>query len=379
MRQDETWQIMTVNRYDRLFAHVGSITGLLTSKQVEELFSLVETGEARDMGTAAARRGFLPADVAAALGIIASELAARRIAENIEPDSIVSSGKAGDTETPDSQIYPRALGQYHKLKQIARGAMGIIFRGERRSDGQVVALKVLPLQQVSDPADVERFKREIETITSLVHPNIVRVFDFGQEEDFYYYAMEFLDGRSLRELVYDRGHLSPYHAAEIIRDAARGMAFAHQHGVIHRDLKPSNIMICKDGQVKIVDFGLAFHKTSQILTATGISLGTPAYMSPEQIEGDRADVNERSDIYSLGVSLFEAATGERPFEGDNQYDVMKRVLFDEPQRANAANPSVPDELSRIIGKAMARNPEERYDHAGALITDLDTLIEGTGA
>lgn len=370
---------MALNQYDRLFAHVGSITGLLTAKQVEELFSIVETGEARDMATAAARRGFLPADVSAAVGILASELAARRIADNIDPDTVVKSGKSGDGEKPDTQLYPSALGRYHKLKQIARGAMGIIFRGEKREDGQVVALKVLPLQSVTDPQDVERFQREIETITSLVHPNIVRVFDYGQEEDFYYYVMEYLDGRSLRELIYDRGHLSPYHAAEIVRDAARGVAFAHQHGVIHRDLKPSNIMIVKEGLVKIVDFGLAFHKTSQVLTATGISLGTPAYMSPEQIEGDRADVNERSDIYSLGVSLYEGATGQRPFEGENQYDVMKRVLFDEPLRAHAVNPSVPDDLSRIIARAMARNPGDRYSRVGDFIAELDAFIEGTGS
>jgi serine/threonine protein kinase len=369
---------MPVNRYDRLFAHVGSITGLLSAKQVEELFSVVEAGEARDMATAATRRGFLAADVAAAVSIVASELAARRIAEHIEPEAIAKSGKAGEAAQADTQIYPRALGNYHKLKQIARGAMGIIFKGERRADNLVVALKVLPLQAVTDPQDIERFKREIETITSLVHPNIVRVFDFGQEEDFYYYVMEFLDGRSLRELIYDRGHLSPYHAAEIVRDAARGVAFAHQHGVIHRDLKPSNVMICKDGSVKIVDFGLAFHKTSQILTATGISLGTPAYMSPEQIEGDRADVNERSDIYSLGITLYEAVTGQRPFEGENQYDVMKRVLFDEPRRANAVNAGVPEDLARVIATAMARNPDDRYAHVTALIDELDAFIEGTG-
>jgi eukaryotic-like serine/threonine-protein kinase len=366
---------MPLSQYDRLFAHVGSITGLLTARQVEQLFSAIESGEARDMPTAAARKGFLAADVAAAVGILASELATRRIAENIEPDTIVKTGKAGEDARPDTGIYPSALGQYHKLKQIARGAMGIIFRGERRDDGQVVALKVLPLQNVTDPQDIERFQREIETITSLVHPNIVRVFDFGREEDFYYYVMEFLDGRSLRELIYDRGHLSPYHAAEIVRDAARGVAFAHQHGVIHRDLKPSNIMIVREGLVKIVDFGLAFHKTSQVLTATGISLGTPAYMSPEQIEGERADVNERSDIYSLGVSLYEAATGQRPFEGENQYDVMKHVLFDQPRRAHAANPAVPEDLSRIIHRAMARNPQDRYARASDMIQELDRFIE----
>jgi serine/threonine protein kinase len=130
--------------------------------------------------------------------------------------------------------------------------------------------------------------------------------------------------------------------------------------------------------VKIVDFGLAFHKTSQILTATGISLGTPAYMSPEQIEGDRADVNERSDIYSLGITLYEAVTGQRPFEGENQYDVMKRVLFDEPKRANAVNAGVPEDLARVIATAMARNPDDRYAHVTALIDELDAFIEGTG-
>jgi serine/threonine-protein kinase len=187
--------------------------------------------------------------------------------------------------------------------------------------------------------------------------------------------MEYLQGRSLRELIHDRGHLSPYHGVEIIRDAARGVAYAHQHGVIHRDLKPSNIMICNDGQVKIVDFGLAFHKSSQVLTATGITLGTPAFMSPEQIEGARVDITERSDIYSLGVSLYEALTGKRPFEGDNQYDVMKRVLFDAPAAAHTANATVPEELSRIISKAMARNPEERYQRAGDLITELDKFLD----
>lgn len=370
---------MSANRYDRLFAHVASITGLLTARQVEELFNAIDAGEARDMATAAARRGFLPGDVAAAIGILASELASRRIAEDIQPGSIVSSGRAGEGTSRDSQMYPKALGGYHKLRQIARGAMGIIFKGERRSDNQTVALKVLPLQTVTDKQDIERFKREIETITSLVHPNIVRVFDFGQEEDFYYYVMEYLDGRSLRELIHDRGHLGPYHGVEIVRDASRGVAYAHQHGVIHRDLKPSNVMICRDGQVKIVDFGLAFHKTSQILTATGISLGTPAYMSPEQIEGGRNEITERSDIYSMGVTLYETLTGQRPFEGDNQYDVMKRVLFDQPRKAIVANPALPEGISNVIARAMARSPNDRHPRMADFIADLDQFLDESAA
>ncbi len=370
---------MRINQYDRLFAHIGTITGLLTARQVEELFRIVESGEARDMATAASRRGMLAGDVAAAIAILASELASRRIADAVDPDTIASRGKAGEAQRRDSVMYPKALGQYHKLQQIARGAMGIIFKGERRSDGVVVALKVLPVQLATDPQDIERFKREIETITSLVHPNIVRVFDFGQQEDFYFYAMEYLEGRSLRELIQDRGHLGAFHAAEIVRDAARGVAYAHQHNVIHRDIKPSNLMIVRDGIVKLVDFGLAFHKTSEILTATGISLGTPAYMSPEQIEGGRREITERTDIYSLGVTLFEAVTGRRPFEGDNQYDVMKRVLFDSAPAANAVNPAVPEALTRIISRAMAKNPEARYERAAGLIADLDGFLdESTG-
>ena len=361
---------MPVTRYDRLFAHVASITGLLTAGQIGQIFHSVESGEARDAASAAAR-GPLPPEVAAAIGIIATELSARRIAENLEPATIVASGKA---QGRDSTLAPRALGDYRNLRQIARGAMGLIFKAEHK-DGRVVALKVLPRQMVRESQDIERFKREIETITALVHPNIVRVFDHGQDEDFYYYAMEFLDGRSLRELITDRGHLSHFHAAEIVRDAARGLAFAHQHGVIHRDVKPSNVMICKDGAVKLVDFGLAISKQSDILTATGISLGTPAYMSPEQIEGGRKELGERSDIYSLGVTLYESASGKRPFEGDNQYDVMKRVLFDEPKPAHAANPAVPEALSRIISKAMAKAPTDRYAKMAEMIADLDKFLE----
>jgi eukaryotic-like serine/threonine-protein kinase len=366
---------MPVSRFDQLYAHVASITGLLSAGQIEELFNVVETGEARDIATAASRMGMLAGDVAAAVGILAAELETRRIASDIEPERVRKSGRSRAVAETDSQYYPSALGEYHKLKQIARGAMGIIFKGERRKDGTVVALKVLPLQNVTEREDIERFKREIETITGLVHPNIVRVYDFGQEEHFYYYAMEFLDGRSLRELIHDRGHLSPFHGVEIVRDAARGVSYAHQHGVIHRDLKPSNIMICRDGAVKIVDFGLAYHKSSQILTATGITLGTPAYMSPEQIEGGRADITERSDIYSLGVSLYETLTGERPFEGDNHYDVMKKVLFDAPQSAHLANPSVPESISRVIGRAIARNPSDRYQTAREFIAELDKFLD----
>jgi eukaryotic-like serine/threonine-protein kinase len=366
---------MPISRFDQLFAHVASITGLLSASQVEELFNIVETGEARDMATAASRRQLLAGDVAAAIGIIASELASRRVAQDLDPSRVKASGRSRSVAETDTGMYPKALGDYHKLKQIARGAMGIIFRGERRSDGATVALKVLPLQSVTDEQDIERFKREIETITGLVHPNIVRVYDFGQEEHFYFYAMEYLEGLSLRELIHDRGHLSPFHGAEIIRDAARGVSFAHKHDVIHRDIKPSNIVICKDGAVKIVDFGLAYHKSSQVLTATGISLGTPAFMSPEQIEGGRTEITERSDIYSLGVSLYETLTGRRPFEGDNHYDVMKRVLFDAPVPAHSVEPTVPENISRIISKAMARNPNERHQSAAEFIADLDNFLE----
>lgn len=366
---------MPISKYDRLFAHVASITGLMSGSQVHACFDDIETGQSRDMGVAATKRHFIAADVAAAIGILASELTSRRIAEGVEPETIVASSASVAVSTQDSGMYPKALGNYYDLKQIARGAMGVIFKGKRSSDDAIVALKVLPSHMVDENEDIERFQREIDTITSLVHPNIVRVLDHGQEEDYYYYVMDFIDGPSLRELIRERGHLSPYQAAEIIRDTAKGVAFAHEHGVVHRDIKPSNVMMDSKGAVKLVDFGLAFRKHSQIVTATGISLGTPAYMSPEQIEEGRDAVSELSDIYSLGVTLFEAVTGQRPFEGDNQYDVMKKVLFDALPLAHEVRSSVPLELSRIIEKAMSRNQGNRYATASQFIADLDGILQ----
>ncbi|MDC1142812.1 serine/threonine-protein kinase [Planctomycetota bacterium] len=370
---------MAVSRYDKLFAHVASITGLMSATQVQACFSDVESGQSRDLGMAASKRKFLAADVTAALGILASELTSRRIAEGVEPGGIVASGANRATATTDSGMYPKALGNYFELTQIARGAMGVIFKGKRKSDDLVVALKVLPSHMVDQSEDVERFKREIDTITSLVHPNIVRVLDHGQQEDFYFYVMEYIDGLSLRELIRERGHLSPYQGVEIVRDTARGVSYAHKHGVVHRDIKPSNVMMDSTGAVKLVDFGLAFRKKSQIVTATGISLGTPAYMSPEQIEEGREAVSEQSDIYSLGVTLFEAVTGERPFEGDNQYDVMKKVLFDAVPRAHDVRNTVPIELSRVIEKCMARSPADRFVSADSLIEALDGVLQDDAA
>jgi serine/threonine protein kinase len=148
------------------------------------------------------------------------------------------------------------------------------------------------------------------------------------------------------------------------------------HGVIHRDVKPSNLMICKDGVLKIVDFGLAFKKQSRISRQPACAcLGTPAYMSPEQIEGGRNEVSERSDIYSLGVTLYEAVTGRRPFEGDNHYDVLKRVLFDQPPSAIDLNAGLPRELSEIIGRAMAKAQQDRYGHMEEFAKALEGFIE----
>ncbi|MHC4841913.1 MAG: serine/threonine protein kinase [Planctomycetota bacterium] len=365
---------MPVSRYDKLFAHVASITGLMSANQVQTCFGDVETGESRDLGMASTKRRYLAADVAAAIGILASELTSRRIADGVEPGGIVASGANKAVSSQDTGIYPQALGNYFGLQQIARGAMGVIFKGKRKSDEAVVALKVLPSHMVDHDEDIDRFKREIDTITGLVHPNIVRVLDHGQEEDYYFYVMEFIDGPSLRELIRERGHLSPFQAIEIVRDTAKGVSYAHEHGVVHRDIKPSNVMMDSNGAVKLVDFGLAFRKQSQIVTATGISLGTPAYMSPEQIEEGREAVSEQSDIYSLGVTLFEAVTGQRPFEGDNQYDVMKKVLFDALPRVHDVMKSVPENLSRIIEKCMARSPADRYVSAKALIDALDAVL-----
>ena len=253
--------------------------------------------------------------------------------------------------------------------------MAQVYRAVDRQLDRPVALKVLFPELSIDKTFVERFRREAQAAANLSHPNIVPVFDWGEDDGTYFIVMEYVDGRALSAVLKDPEPLPPRQIANIGASVAAALAFAHRHGVIHRDVKPGNVLITPDGEVKVTDFGIARAvNTEESLTQTGAVMGTAAYFSPEQAEGKGVDA--RSDIYSLGVVLYEMAVGKPPFTGDSPVAVASKHVRDQPVLPRVANPAVPTALNAIIMKAMAKNPDDRYGSAEELRADLLRFADG---
>src|SRR5580658_565348 len=271
---------------------------------------------------------------------------------------------------------PRVLsGRYELSHLVARGGMAEVYRAHDRLLDRPVALKVLFPELSVDRAFVERFRREAQAAANLSHPNIVPVFDWGEDAGTYFIVMEFIDGRALSSILRSAGPMHPDRAAEIGADVAMALAYAHRHGVIHRDVKPGNVLITEDGIVKVTDFGIARAiNTEESLTQTGAVMGTATYFSPEQAEG--MGVDARSDIYSLGVVLFEMVTGRPPFMGDTPVAVASKHVRENPPTPREINPSVPPDLEAIILKCLAKSPEYRYATGDDLRVDLLRFREG---
>src|SRR5947208_17036524 len=218
-----------------------------------------------------------------------------------------------------------------------------------------VALKVLFAEFARDPAFVQRFRREAQAAANLNHPNIVAVFDWGEEDGTYFIVMEYVEGRSLREAIQAEGPLYPNLAADLASDIAGALGYAHRNGVVHRDVKPGNILLTPQGQVKVTDFGIARAAgASESLTQTGSVMGTATYFSPEQAQG--LPVDARSDVYSLGIVLYEMVTGVVPFTGDSPVAVAYKHVREEPLAPSQRNPEVPPDLEKIILAALAKDP-----------------------
>ncbi|OGS96290.1 MAG: serine/threonine protein kinase [Gallionellales bacterium RIFCSPLOWO2_02_60_31] len=269
------------------------------------------------------------------------------------------------------------LGRYEVLGELGQGAMGIVYKARDPLIDRVVAIKTINLGLALDEKEEYegRFYQEAKAAGRLNHPNIVTIYDVGKSGDVAYIAMEFLQGRELRDIMNDGGLLPVDQVLDIVAQVAQGLAYAHEHGIVHRDVKPSNIMVVRDGHAKITDFGIARMASSAVRTQTGMVLGSPKYMSPEQVMGK--EIDQRSDIFSLGVMLYEMLTGQAPFNGENVNAIMYQTLNAVPAPPNTLNPAVPEMVNFILAKALAKKVEDRYQNAMDFAVDLracrDTL------
>lgn len=282
--------------------------------------------------------------------------------------------------TPAEPPLPGPLGDFRILREIGRGGMGIVYEAEQVSLGRRVALKVLPLAAALDERQRCRFQRESQAAALLSHPHIVPVHAVGCERGLHYYAMRYIDGRSLAALIAaqgGQGHACVRTAARWGAEAAEALAHAHEQGVLHRDVKPGNLLVDRNDHLWVTDFGLARLPDDAGVTRTGDLLGTVRYMSPEQAQGRPGLVDQRSDVYALGVTLYELLTGHPAFAGRDPEELLRRIAHDTPLPLRRRNPAVPRDLDVIVSKAHARDPRDRYATAQDLADDLRRFLAGT--
>lgn len=264
-------------------------------------------------------------------------------------------------------------GRYEILTRIGGGGMALVYKAHDILLNRNVAVKVLRQQFVHDEEFIRRFRREAQSAASLSHPNVVSIYDVGQEEDTHYIVMEYIEGHNLNEIIHERAPLQADEAVRIAVQICDALEHAHQNHIIHRDIKPHNILIGKNGRVKVTDFGIARAVTSSTITQTGSVVGSVHYFSPEHAKG--ISTGEKSDLYSLGIVLYQMLTGKLPFFGESPISVALKHLQEEFEEPRKVNPHIPQSVENVILRAMRKNPNERYQSAREMLLDLDTCLK----
>ena len=266
-------------------------------------------------------------------------------------------------------------GRYRIIRRLGAGGMANVYLAEDQELGRRVAIKILNERHAADDQFVERFRREAKHAAALSHPNIVSIYDRGEAEGTYYIAMEHLDGRNLKELIVARGPAPVHLAIDYTRQILGALRFAHRHGIVHRDIKPHNVLVDGDGRLKVTDFGIARAGAASQMTEAGSIVGTAHYLSPEQAKG--ASVDQRSDVYSVGIVLYELLTGTVPFSGDSPVEIAMKHLSAKPPLPSSRRTGIPPDLDLVVMRALAKDPEDRYASAEEMDADLERVARGT--
>jgi serine/threonine-protein kinase len=271
----------------------------------------------------------------------------------------------------------RHLGPYRILRKLGEGGMGVVYLAEDTATGNKVALKVLPKIAAREEEAVRRFLREVDSARKLDHPNIVRAGAASEDKGFHYYVMEYVEGETLGGRLKREDFLSPDEAAKVVLQVAHGLKYAHEEGFIHRDIKPDNVILSKEGVVKILDMGLSknIDDAQTFRTVTGVALGTPHYIAPEQARGDKG-IDGRADIYSLGATYYHLVTGETPFHGTTAIEIIAQHLNKQLPDPRDIRDGIPDGVVHVIRRMMAKKPKDRYKDCSELLTDLELVVGG---
>lgn len=283
-----------------------------------------------------------------------------------------------EAEAPPSEKGPAlgSVGNYKLARELGRGGMGAVYEAVDEKLGRRVAMKVLSKRLTSSAKAIARFEREARSAAALNHPNIVQVYDIGEDQGWHYFTMEFIEGESLLDRLKRDGKRPVREALGIAEAVAKALQYAYQNSFIHRDIKPENVMLTADGQVKLADLGLAKSlEDEQGLTATGTAMGTPYYMAPEQTM-DAAHVDHRADIYALGITLLHTMTGKRPYDAKSTVQILRQHLQEPLPSGTDLGTELPEEVEKLVRKMCEKEKEKRHAHYGELLEDLEKVKEG---